>query len=118
MFIFQNDSNHSADSILEKAASNATNQKSNSKDKNDDIMSVLLAHEKQNTSKCWTKKNYLHKVSEYFNSMLILGNNAANAIKGQDSSDSSDDEIKDPFKQKDDIGAIGKFFLANIIACF
>lgn len=35
--------------MLEKAALNATNQKSNSKDKNDDIMSVLLAHEKQNT---------------------------------------------------------------------
>ncbi|XP_077297770.1 transcription factor IIEalpha [Arctopsyche grandis] len=82
----QNDSNHSADAILEKAASNATSQKSNTKDKNDDIMSVLLAHEKQNT-----------------------GNNAANAIKGslgQDSSDSSDDEVKDPFKQKDDIAAI------------
>ncbi|CAG9560379.1 unnamed protein product [Danaus chrysippus] len=57
------------------------------KEKGDDIMSVLLAHEKQNT-----------------------GNVAANAIKGADpeSSDSSDNESKDPYKLKDEIAAVAE----------
>ncbi|XP_053602959.1 general transcription factor IIE subunit 1 [Plodia interpunctella] len=85
----QGDSVHSTDAALEKAASNASNTKAGSgKEKNDDIMSVLLAHEKQNT-----------------------GNNAtANALKGleQDSSDSSDNESKDPFKLKDELAAVAE----------
>ncbi|XP_072940471.1 general transcription factor IIE subunit 1 [Epargyreus clarus] len=73
----QSDSVHSTDAALEKAASSASNTKTAGKEKNDDIMSVLLAHEKQNT-----------------------GNTAANAVKGieQDSSDSSDNEEPDPYK--------------------
>lgn len=48
--MLQGDSVHSSDMALEKAASNASNAKGTGKEKNDDIMSVLLAHEKQNTS--------------------------------------------------------------------
>ncbi|XP_073951881.1 general transcription factor IIE subunit 1-like [Choristoneura fumiferana] len=84
----QSDSVHSTEAALEKAASNATTTKTTGKEKNDDIMSVLLAHEKQNT-----------------------GNNAANTLKGTepDSSDSSDEESKDPFKLKNEMAAVGKF---------
>ncbi|KAH9644251.1 hypothetical protein HF086_003750 [Spodoptera exigua] len=84
----QSDSVHSTDAALEKAASNASNAKNAGKEKNDDIMSVLLAHEKQNT-----------------------GNNAAtNALKGiePDSSDSSDNESKDPYKLKDELAAVAE----------
>lgn len=49
----QSDSVHSTDAALEKAASNASNVKTTGKEKNDDIMSVLLAHEKQNSGKLW-----------------------------------------------------------------
>lgn len=45
--VFQSDSVHSSDAALEIAATNA---KSSGKEKNDDIMSVLLAHEKQTTT--------------------------------------------------------------------
>lgn len=48
---------HSTDAALEKAASNASNVKNVGKEKNDDIMSVLLAHEKQNTGKTLKKKH-------------------------------------------------------------
>lgn len=48
--VYQGDSVHSTDAALEKAASNASNAKAVGKEKNDDIMSVLLAHEKQNTA--------------------------------------------------------------------
>ncbi|XP_028170993.1 general transcription factor IIE subunit 1 [Ostrinia nubilalis] len=83
----QGDSVHSTDAALEKAASNASNVKSAGKEKNDDIMSVLLAHEKQTT-----------------------GTSAANALKGieQDSSDSSDNESKDPYKLKDELAAVAE----------
>ncbi|KAI5644088.1 TFIIE alpha subunit domain-containing protein [Phthorimaea operculella] len=76
----QGDSVHSSDAALEKAASNASSAKAAEK-KADDIMSVLLAHEKQTTG------------------------SAANALKGlePESSDSSDDEAKDPYKLKDEI---------------
>ncbi|XP_050682150.1 general transcription factor IIE subunit 1 [Leptidea sinapis] len=72
----QSDSVHSTDMALEKAASSATNVKSSGKEKTDDIMSVLLAHEKQNP-----------------------GNTAASSLKGAEpeSSDSSDNESKDPY---------------------
>lgn len=42
---------------------------------------------------------------------LITGNNAANTLKGTepDSSDSSDEESKDPFKLKNEMAAVGKF---------
>ncbi|KPI97941.1 General transcription factor IIE subunit 1 [Papilio xuthus] len=84
----QGDSVHSSDMALEKAASNASNSKGTGKEKNDDIMSVLLAHEKQNTS----------------------GNNVSNAVKGiePDSSDSSDNESKDPYKLKDELAAVAE----------
>ncbi|XP_041976665.1 general transcription factor IIE subunit 1 [Aricia agestis] len=83
----QSDSVHSTDAALEKAANNATSAKTTGKDKNDDIMSVLLAHEKQNP-----------------------GNNTAAALKGieKDSSDSSDDESKDPYKLKDEMAAVAE----------
>ncbi|XP_059062158.1 general transcription factor IIE subunit 1 isoform X2 [Achroia grisella] len=83
----QGDSAHSTDAALEKAASNASNTKTSGKEKNDDIMSVLLAHEKQNT-----------------------GGTAASALKGiePESSDSSDDESKDPFKLKDELAAVAE----------
>ncbi|XP_023948460.1 general transcription factor IIE subunit 1 [Bicyclus anynana] len=83
----QSDSVHSTDAALEKAASNAAGSKAAGKEKNDDIMSVLLAHEKQNT-----------------------GNNAASALKGAepDSSDSSDNESKDPYKLKDELAAVAE----------
>ncbi|KAM3962890.1 transcription factor IIEalpha [Aphomia sociella] len=83
----QGDSVHSTDAALEKAASNASNAKTTGKEKNDDIMSVLLAHEKQNT-----------------------GGSATNALKGiePESSDSSDDESKDPFKLKDELAAVAE----------
>ncbi|CAH2107425.1 unnamed protein product [Euphydryas editha] len=83
----QSDSVHSSDMALEKAASNAASAKTAGKEKNDDIMSVLLAHEKQNT-----------------------GNTAINAMKGteQDSSDSSDNESKDPYKLKDELAAVAE----------
>lgn len=84
----QSDSVHSTDAALEKAASNASSAKTAGKEKTDDIMSVLLAHEKQNT-----------------------GNNAAtNALKGiePDSSDSSDNESKDPYKLKDELAAVAE----------
>ncbi|KAL4710566.1 hypothetical protein ACJJTC_008968 [Scirpophaga incertulas] len=83
----QNDSVHSTDMALEKAATNASNAKSVGKEKNDDIMSVLLAHEKQNT-----------------------GNTTMNTLKGieQDSSDSSDNESKDPYKLKDELAAVAE----------
>ncbi|XP_026751004.1 general transcription factor IIE subunit 1 [Galleria mellonella] len=83
----QGDSVHSTDAALEKAASNASNAKTSGKEKNDDIMSVLLAHEKQNT-----------------------GSSAASALKGleAESSDSSDDESKDPFKLKDELAAVAE----------
>ncbi|KAL0840440.1 hypothetical protein ABMA28_015693 [Loxostege sticticalis] len=83
----QSDSVHSTDAALEKAASNASNVKNVGKEKNDDIMSVLLAHEKQNT-----------------------GSSAANALKGieQESSDSSDNESKDPYKLKDELAAVAE----------
>ncbi|KAJ2946931.1 hypothetical protein O0L34_g16274 [Tuta absoluta] len=70
----------SADAALEKAASNASNAKAAEK-KAEDIMSVLLAHEKQTTG------------------------SASNALKGiePESSDSSDDESKDPYKLKDEM---------------
>lgn len=42
---------HSTDAALEKAASNASNSKTTGKEKTDDIMSVLLAHEKQSSGK-------------------------------------------------------------------
>lgn len=51
---------HSTDAALEKAASNASNNKTAGKEKNDDIMSVLLAHEKQNTGKHSVNKNIAH----------------------------------------------------------
>ncbi|CAK1604124.1 unnamed protein product [Parnassius mnemosyne] len=84
----QSDSVHSSDMALEKAASNASNTKGAGKEKNDDIMSVLLAHEKQNTQ----------------------GNNVSNALKGidPDSSDSSDNESKDPYKLKDELAAVAE----------
>ncbi|CAH2075240.1 unnamed protein product, partial [Iphiclides podalirius] len=84
----QSDSVHSSDMALEKAASNASNMKGTGKEKNDDIMSVLLAHEKQNTS----------------------GNNVSNALKGiePESSDSSDNESKDPYKLKDELAAVAE----------
>ncbi|XP_068630351.1 general transcription factor IIE subunit 1 [Battus philenor] len=84
----QGDSVHSSDMALEKAASNASNAKGTGKEKNDDIMSVLLAHEKQNTS----------------------GNNVSNALKGiePDSSDSSDTESKDPYKLKDELASVAE----------
>ncbi|XP_014363659.2 general transcription factor IIE subunit 1 [Papilio machaon] len=84
----QGDSVHSSDMALEKAASNASNAKGTGKEKNDDIMSVLLAHEKQNTS----------------------GNNVSNALKGiePDSSDSSDNESKDPYKLKDELATVAE----------
>ncbi|XP_013141256.1 PREDICTED: general transcription factor IIE subunit 1 [Papilio polytes] len=84
----QGDSVHSSDMALEKAASNASNAKGTGKEKNDDIMSVLLAHEKQNTS----------------------GSNVSNALKGiePDSSDSSDNESKDPYKLKDELAAVAE----------
>ncbi|XP_034824184.1 general transcription factor IIE subunit 1 isoform X1 [Maniola hyperantus] len=83
----QGDSAQSTDAALEKAASNAASSKAAGKDKNDDIMSVLLAHEKQNT-----------------------GNTAANALKGAEpeSSDSSDNESKDPYKLKDELAAVAE----------
>ncbi|CAH2236979.1 general transcription factor IIE subunit 1 [Pararge aegeria] len=83
----QGDSVHSTDAALEKAASNAANTKTTGKEKNDDIMSVLLAHEKQNT-----------------------GNTAVNTLKGAepDSSDSSDNESKDPYKLKDELAAVAE----------
>ncbi|KAG6448571.1 hypothetical protein O3G_MSEX005574 [Manduca sexta] len=83
----QSDSIHSTDAALEKAANNASNNKSAAKEKNDDIMSVLLAHEKQNT-----------------------GNPTSNAVKGiePDSSDSSDNESKDPYKLKDEMAAVAE----------
>ncbi|XP_047527306.1 general transcription factor IIE subunit 1 [Vanessa atalanta] len=82
----QSDSVHSTDAALEKAASNAANTKTAGKEKNDDIMSVLLAHEKQNT-----------------------GNAATNPLKTeQDSSDSSDNESKDPYKLKDELAAVAE----------
>lgn len=83
----QNDSTHSSDATLEKAATAASNPKGGSKEKTDDILSVLLAHEKQNT-----------------------GNSAASAIKGlePESSDSSDNESKDPFKLRDELNAVAE----------
>ncbi|XP_045764636.1 general transcription factor IIE subunit 1 [Maniola jurtina] len=83
----QGDSAQSTDAALEKAASNAASSKAAGKEKNDDIMSVLLAHEKQNT-----------------------GNAAANALKGAEpeSSDSSDNESKDPYKLKDELAAVAE----------
>ncbi|CAG4937651.1 general transcription factor IIE subunit 1 isoform X2 [Colias croceus] len=84
----QSDSVHSTDMALEKAASTASNAKTTGKEKTDDIMSVLLAHEKQNPA-----------------------NNAANSLKGteQDSgSDSSDNESKDPYKLKDELAAVAE----------
>lgn len=83
----QSDSVHSTDAALEKAASNASNNKVAGKEKNDDIMSVLLAHEKQNT-----------------------GNPMSNALKGieAESSDSSDNESKDPYKLKDELAAVAE----------
>ncbi|XP_063621731.1 general transcription factor IIE subunit 1 [Cydia splendana] len=64
-------------------ASSAAAAKASSKGA-DDIMSVLLQHEKQNTD-----------------------NSAANALKAEpDSSDDSDAESKDPFKLKTDVEAI------------
>ncbi|XP_046960884.1 general transcription factor IIE subunit 1 [Vanessa cardui] len=82
----QSDSVHSTDAALEKAASNAANTKTAGKEKNDDIMSVLLAHEKQNT-----------------------GTAATNPLKTeQDSSDSSDNESKDPYKLKDELAAVAE----------
>ncbi|XP_045446212.1 general transcription factor IIE subunit 1 [Melitaea cinxia] len=83
----QGDSVHSSDMALEKAASNASNTKTAGKEKNDDIMSVLLAHEKQNT-----------------------GHNVTNTSKGaeQDSSDSSDNESKDPYRLRDELAAVAE----------
>ncbi|KAJ0179950.1 hypothetical protein K1T71_004541 [Dendrolimus kikuchii] len=83
----QSDSVHSTDAALEKAASNASNIKATGKEKNDDIMSVLLAHEKQNT-----------------------GTPLGNALKGieAESSDSSDNESKDPYKLKDELAAVAE----------
>ncbi|GBP73610.1 General transcription factor IIE subunit 1 [Eumeta japonica] len=85
--VWMSDSVHSTDVALEKAATNATGAKPTGKEKNDDIMSVLLAHEKQNT-----------------------GNPLTNAVKGiePDSSDSSDNESKDPFKLKDELAAVAE----------
>ncbi|XP_049865936.1 general transcription factor IIE subunit 1 [Pectinophora gossypiella] len=80
----QNENAQSADAALEKAASNASNAKVAGKEKNDDIMSVLLAHEKQNT-----------------------GTSATNALKDE-SSDSSDNESKDPYKLKDELPAVAE----------
>ncbi|CAH4018628.1 general transcription factor IIE subunit 1 [Pieris brassicae] len=81
----QSDSVHSTDMALEKAAS-AASSKSTGKEKTDDIMSVLLAHEKQNP-----------------------GNTAASSLKPeQESSDSSDNESKDPYKLKDEIAAVAE----------
>ncbi|XP_047985784.1 general transcription factor IIE subunit 1 [Leguminivora glycinivorella] len=74
-----------ADAALEKAASTAAAAKSGGKGA-DDIMSVLLQHEKQNTD-----------------------NSAANALKPeQDSSDDSDNDSKDPFKLKSDPVAVAE----------
>ncbi|XP_063379363.1 general transcription factor IIE subunit 1 [Cydia fagiglandana] len=74
-----------AEAALEKAASSAAAAKASSKGA-DDIMSVLLQHEKQNTD-----------------------NSAANALKAEpDSSDDSDAESKDPFKLKTDVEAIAE----------
>ncbi|XP_038210927.1 general transcription factor IIE subunit 1 [Zerene cesonia] len=84
----QSDSVHSTDMALEKAASTASNAKSTGKEKTDDIMSVLLAHEKQNPA-----------------------NTTAHSLKGteQDSgSDSSDNESKDPYKLKDELAAVAE----------
>ncbi|CAK1553655.1 unnamed protein product [Leptosia nina] len=83
----QSDSVHSTDMALEKAASTASNAKGTGKEKTDDIMSVLLAHEKQNS-----------------------GNSAANTLKSadQESSDSSDNESKDPYKLKDEMAAVAE----------
>lgn len=80
----QSDSVHSTDAALDKVASTAANKAAG---KNDDIMSVLLAHEKQNT-----------------------GNTTTNAVKGieHDSSDSSDNESKDPYKLKDQMAAVAE----------
>lgn len=47
--MLQSDSVHSTDAALEKAALAASGAKPGARDKGDDIMSVLLAHEKQNT---------------------------------------------------------------------
>ncbi|XP_063361027.1 general transcription factor IIE subunit 1 [Cydia amplana] len=74
-----------AEAALEKAASSAAAAKASSKGA-DDIMSVLLQHEKQNTD-----------------------NSAANALKAEpDSSDDSEVESKDPFKLKTDVEAIAE----------
>ncbi|XP_063532134.1 general transcription factor IIE subunit 1 [Cydia strobilella] len=74
-----------AEAALEKAASSAAAAKASSKGA-DDIMSVLLQHEKQNTD-----------------------NTAANALKAEpDSSDDSDAESKDPFKLKTEVEAIAE----------
>ncbi|XP_026328808.1 general transcription factor IIE subunit 1 [Hyposmocoma kahamanoa] len=82
----QNDSVHAADAALEKAAGNVSG-KITGKEKADDIMSVLLAHEKQST-----------------------GTAASNALKGiePESSDSSDNETKDPYKLKDELAAVAE----------
>ncbi|XP_004931875.1 general transcription factor IIE subunit 1 isoform X1 [Bombyx mori] len=84
----QSDSAHSTDAALEKAASTAASVKTAGKEKNDDIMSVLLAHEKQPSA----------------------GNPVSNAVKGleAESSDSSDNESKDPYKLKDELAAVAE----------
>lgn len=48
----------------------------------------------------------------------VLGSSATNALKGiePDSSDSSDNESKDPYKLKDELNAVGKCLLA-LFAC-
>lgn len=77
---------HSTETLLETAASNAQNSTSHAK--SDDIMSVLLAHEKKN-------------------------NNTANAVKTLpgDESDSSSDEMMNDVKNDNDMGnLIFQFF--------
>lgn len=50
-----------------------------------------------------------------FHMFLFLGSSAANALKGieQESSDSSDNESKDPYKLKDELAAVGKYKFNN-----
>lgn len=50
-------------------------------------------------------------------SIFIAGNNVSNALKGiePDSSDSSDNESKDPYKLKDELAAVGKLSMNTVI---
>ena len=86
------DASNSHDSILDKAASTATNISTTNNKQGEDIMSVLLAHEKKG------------------------GAHAANAVKAvipQESSDSSDNEESTEM-QAIDAGTFLFFFFLNI----